>query len=118
MTSFSLARVLAAQRNHDEAMVRFGESLRVQEHNLGPRAAEVALTLEEYAKLLHRVERNGEACSMQAGAKSLRAELAYTVKALQKTRDAEEQQAGEVLKFFTFGLRRANPEVKSAEAFH
>jgi len=49
----------------------------VPERNIGP---EVVRTLEEFAILLRKADRNEEAVTLEARAKAIRAELLYTVK--------------------------------------
>jgi tetratricopeptide (TPR) repeat protein len=76
-----LARVLAAKGNYEEARAEYAASLQIQERNAGPKALEVALTLEEFAKVLRRMSSNDEASVMEARAKFIRAETEYTVHA-------------------------------------
>ena len=80
MSSFCLGLVLTAKGNYDEGKSMYAASLRIQEQNLGPKAPEVARTLEEFAKLLRKMKSNQEAWAMEARAKSIRAEAEYTVK--------------------------------------
>jgi tetratricopeptide (TPR) repeat protein len=65
----------------DAAKAKYADSLQVQEQSLGPKAPEVATTLEQFAKLLHRMNNEQEALVMETRANSIRAELQYTVKA-------------------------------------
>jgi len=57
------------------------DSLEAEELNFGPRSPEVATTLEQFAKLLHKIKNHEEAFAMEARAKSIRAETEYVVKA-------------------------------------
>jgi tetratricopeptide (TPR) repeat protein len=76
--SLSLAKVLTAQRRFDEARILYSDVLPVQELLLGSKAPEVATTLEDFAKLLHTMKTHKSANELEARAKRIRAELAYT----------------------------------------
>jgi tetratricopeptide (TPR) repeat protein len=80
MTSFTLARLLAALGNYDDAKSRYIEALQVLETNLGLGAPEVAATLEEFAKLMRKMKNSDEAFAMEARAKFIRAEQMYKVR--------------------------------------
>ena len=80
ITAAALASVLTAQGYYDEARLRYAESLHVQETKLGPKTPEVATTLEQFAHLLHKMKSDGEAYNLEVRAKSIRAELEYTVR--------------------------------------
>src|SRR6185295_8537348 len=79
--SVGLAMVLTAQGNHAEARSHFASSLKIQEQSFGPRAPQVAYTLERFANLLHQMKDIHGAAEMESRAKSIRAELNYTVRA-------------------------------------
>lgn len=78
--TLSLAKVLAAGHRYTDAAPLFGAALAGQERLFGPATAEVATTLELYAKLLHELKNDAPAADMQARAKRIRAELSYTIK--------------------------------------
>ena len=75
----SLANVLAATGKYDEAGNLFSEALNTQERVLGQRVPEVATTLEQFATLLRRTNREALAGDMESRAESIRMELLYTV---------------------------------------
>ena len=77
--SFHLARVLAAKGSNVESNVLYAAVLEWQERNIGPKAVEVATTLEHYAELMHSTKSVAQAREMEFRAKQIRAERAYTV---------------------------------------
>jgi tetratricopeptide (TPR) repeat protein len=76
--ALSLARVLVASRDYDEARTLYTVVLPLQERLLGANTSEVAATLDQFAKLLQSLNQRGPAMEMEARAKRIRAELAYT----------------------------------------
>src|SRR5262249_5878647 len=76
--SLNLAKVLTAEHRYDEARVLYSEALPVQERLLGSKTPEIATTLESFAKLLHAMNSPEPAKEMEARARKIRVELAYT----------------------------------------
>ena len=76
--SLTLAKVLTTERRYDEARILYSEVLPVQERLFGPKAPEVAATLERFASLLHTMKSREPADELEARARRIRAELAYT----------------------------------------
>jgi tetratricopeptide (TPR) repeat protein len=76
--SLNLAKVLTGQRRYDEARILYSDVLPVQERLFGSKAPEVATTLEDFARLLHTMKSHKPADELEARAKRIRAELAYT----------------------------------------
>ncbi len=74
----TLANVLAARGEYAEAGSLFTEALNTQERVLG-RVPEVATTLDQFANLLRRTNKDDLAGDMAARAESIRLELSYTV---------------------------------------
>ena len=58
----------------------YAESLRVQEKLFGTRTPEVAKTLQQFAALVRKMKNDDEAVAMEVRAKSILAEMSYTVK--------------------------------------
>jgi len=84
--SLTLAKVLTEERRYEEARTLYSEVLPAQERLLGPKAPELAATLEAFSRLLHMMNNREPAVEMEARAKRIRAENAYTrsVKDLQQ----------------------------------
>ena len=76
--SLNLAKVLTSQRRYDEARILYSEVLPVQERLLGSKTPDVATTLEDFARLLRAMKSHKPADELEARAKRIRAELAYT----------------------------------------
>jgi len=74
----TLANVLVARNEYEEAGILFAEALKTQEQVLG-RGPEVATTLDQFANLLRRTHRDDLAGDMASRAESIRFESAYTV---------------------------------------
>ena len=74
----TLANVLVARNEYEEAGSLFAEALKTQEQVLG-RGPEVAATLDDFANLLRRTHRDDLAGDMASRAESIRFESAYTV---------------------------------------
>src|SRR5436853_586230 len=70
--TFHLARVLGAQGKYPEAQTLYDEALSRQEQAHGSKAPEVALTLEEYAKVLNEVKSTAQARQMEFRARQIR----------------------------------------------
>jgi tetratricopeptide (TPR) repeat protein len=81
LTSLLIGTVLTAKGQYEEARSLYEEALQSNEHNFGAKSVEVAMVLEEYAKLLHKLNNRQEASTMEARAKSIRTESEYVVKA-------------------------------------
>jgi len=77
-TSLHLAKVLVSERRYDGARILYSNVLPVQERLLGSKAPEVATTLENFGRLLHAMKSHEPADEMEARARRIRAELAYT----------------------------------------
>ena len=76
-----LANILASQGSDAEAEVLYERALSAQERTLGPRSAEVAATLEGFASLLRRENRQPIATEMELRAAAIRRELNFTTSA-------------------------------------
>src|SRR5262249_22536622 len=77
-TSLHLAKVLVSELRYDEARILYSNVLPIQERLLGTKAPEVATTLENFGRLLHTMKSHKPADEMEARARRIRAELAYT----------------------------------------
>ena len=80
LSSLGLGLVLAAREHYAEAKSLYAASLEIQEKHFGPKAIEIAQTLDELATLLRKMKDPKEASAIEARAKSIRAELEYTVR--------------------------------------
>jgi tetratricopeptide (TPR) repeat protein len=83
---FGLGLVLTARGRYDEARSNYSAALETQEKILGPKAPEIARTLDEFASLLRKMNLNTEALSMQTRADSIRAFWTYTAPVSRKSR--------------------------------
>jgi tetratricopeptide (TPR) repeat protein len=72
----NLAEFYRFQGKYVEAEPLYKGSLAISEKALGPEHPNVALSLENYAALLRKTNRNGEAAKMEARAKAIRAKHA------------------------------------------
>jgi tetratricopeptide (TPR) repeat protein len=78
MAYFGLGLVLTAKGRYDEARSNYSAALETQEKTLGPKAPEIALTLDEFASLLRKMNLETEALAMKARADSIRTYWRYT----------------------------------------
>jgi len=76
--SLNLARVLTARGQYDEASGLYTRALPMQERRLGSKTPEFATALENFARLLHAMKNPKAAKEMEARARRIRRELAYT----------------------------------------
>ncbi len=75
-----LADVYYAQGQYAEAKPLYKRALRIYERTLGKNHPEVAVTLENYADLLRRTNRDAKAKKMEARAKAIRAKRGPSTK--------------------------------------
>jgi tetratricopeptide (TPR) repeat protein len=75
---FGLGLVLTARGRYDEARSNYSAALETQEKLLGPKAPEIARTLDEFASLLRKMNLHTEALAMKARADSIRTYWKYT----------------------------------------
>lgn len=76
----ALADVYYAQGQYAEAKPLYKRALRIYERTLGKNHPEVAVTLENYADLLRRTNRDAKAKKMEAHAKAIRAKRGPSTK--------------------------------------
>ena len=69
----NLASLYLAQGKYAEAEPRYKRSLTIRENALGLEHPNVALSLENYAALLRKTNREAEAARIEARAKAIRA---------------------------------------------
>ena len=79
LLSLALADILVSHGKHLEAEDLYVTALQVQERTLGPRTADVAGTLERFAVLLRKSNRQSMAKEMESRAESIRNELDLTI---------------------------------------
>ena len=77
-TAASLANLLTAKGEYEEARKLFTDALNTQERVLG-RVPEVASTLDQFANMLRRIHNDALAGDLAARAESIRLESEYTV---------------------------------------
>jgi hypothetical protein len=68
-----LARFYADQSKYEQAEPLHQRALAIRERVLGPEHPDVALLLENYATLLHRMNRTEEAVKLEERAQTIRA---------------------------------------------
>ena len=71
LTSTTLAALYQAQGKHGEAERMYKQSLEVWEKSLGPNHPYVAKGMENYARLLRKLNREEEAAKFQARANAI-----------------------------------------------
>ncbi len=74
-----MGEVYRAQGKYNEAEPPYQRALAIDEKALGPDHPRVATVLENYAALLHKLNRDAEADKMQARAQAIRAKHAQEI---------------------------------------